>query len=66
MGRGGYRNGPYGPPPPVMGTPPPRQQMHNQKFTVTHQTFDFVHVSDWSLLMDYVIAFVYSFCHDHL
>lgn len=44
MGRGGYRGPPYGPPPPVMGAPPPRQQLHHQKFTVTHQTFDFVHV----------------------
>eukprot|EP00112_Aurelia_sp_Birch-Aquarium-sp1_P014289 Seg3078.1 transcript_id=Seg3078.1/GoldUCD/mRNA.D3Y31 product="Interleukin enhancer-binding factor 2-like" protein_id=Seg3078.1/GoldUCD/D3Y31 len=44
MGHGGYRGGPHGPPPPIMGLPPSRhQQPHHQKFAVTHQTFDYMH-----------------------
>ncbi|XP_065063818.1 interleukin enhancer-binding factor 2 homolog [Rhopilema esculentum] len=48
VGRGGFRSGPYGPPPPVMGIPPPRQQQaHQRKFVVTHQTFDHVHAESF-------------------
>ena len=63
MGRGGYRGGIYGPPPPVMGTPPPRQQMHHQKFSVTHQTFDFIHVSKFSVCKSMqFFHFIYLCC----